>query len=211
MVVNKVDPLGAWDMRGRSFLLVVASMLGGVLAGRGAFIMPGSKLQQRLDIPTLLVRAVGGLVPVILLFMLIVGCSGQSAQGGIPSEEAAVEEAVRGLFKALDAGNFEKAYSYYSPNHQFRRAYSQEEYVQVLKLEGVTGAPIHSVKVGDIKGNTATATVDYEWKSERGTYRYLWTVKVLKLDGQWKIGKTVSTTTLEAPNEASSQSSSAGP
>lgn len=164
MVVNKVnlyvDPLGAWDMRGRCFLLVVASILGGVLAGCGAFIMLGSKLQQLLDIPTLLVRAVGGHVPVIILLMLIVGCGGQSAQGGNPSEEASVEEAVRGLFEALDAGNFEKAYSYYGPNHQFRRGNSHEEYVQVFRLEGVTDATIHSVKVGDIKGNTATATVD---------------------------------------------------
>src|SRR5829696_2929849 len=185
-------------MRGRGFLFVVASMLGGVVVSCGASIVPGSKLQQHLNIPTLLVRVIGGLVPLILLLTLIVGCGGQSAQGGSPSEGAAVKKAVRGLFEALDAGNFEKAYSYYGPDHRFRRAYSREEYVRVIKLEGVTDATIRSVNVEDIKGNTATATVDYEWTSERGTFRYLWTMKVDKLDGRWKIGKTVSNITLEA-------------
>ena len=63
--------------------------------------MLGFGLQQRLGIPTLLVRGLGGLATVFLLSMLLGGCDGQSAQGGsrspeaAGSEKAAVEEAIR--------------------------------------------------------------------------------------------------------------------
>jgi hypothetical protein len=177
--------------------------------------MLGYRLLQRQDIPTPPVRAVGGLVTVILLLLLIVGCGGQSAQeGGTPSEEAAVESAIRGERRAVDTGNFEKSYSYYAPNSEIRHRYkTPQEWVNILNKsmkgqDALLDIRILSLKVEDISGNTATATVDQEVQHQSGTYRYLVTQKLVKVDGQWKLGNS-NTKILERPNEATSQSASA--
>src|SRR5215207_3374834 len=172
--------------------------------------MLGYRLLQRQDIPTPPVRAVGGLVTVILLLLLIVGCGGQSAQGGSRSEEAAVESVIRGELRALNTGNFEKSYSYYAPNSETRHRYkTPQEWVNILN-KSMKGANIRilSLKVEDISGNTATATVEEEAQNKSGTYRYLVTQKLVKVDGQWKLGNS-NTKILETPNEATSQSASA--
>jgi zinc-ribbon domain len=130
-----------------------------------------------------------------------------------PSEEAAVEEAVRGFYGALDAGNFEKAYSYYGPDHEVRHKYNQQEYDNYLKEQMIiTEASVftvHSVKVRDVSGNTATAIVDFEREESGGTSRYLSTWKLIKLDGQWKNDKLGSIKEVGTKNEATSQSASA--
>jgi hypothetical protein len=177
--------------------------------------MLGFGLQQRLGIPTLFVRGLGGLATVFLLSMLLGGCDGQSAQGGsrspeaAVSEKAAVEEAVRGLFEALDAGNFEKAYSHIKPKSEFLNGLTQQQYVQNWRTTGLKGASIHSLQVEDVSGSTATAIVDFDHQYSNGTYyRWFVTWKLVKLDGQWKLDKSVSSKLLESPNEATSQSAS---
>jgi hypothetical protein len=61
-----------------------------------------------------------------------------------------VEEAVRGYFKALDAGNFAKAYSYLDLSPTAARSFgfqSQQEFVNYWHLTGMTGIVINSLKV----------------------------------------------------------------
>jgi hypothetical protein len=170
--------------------------------------MLGYRLLQRQDIPTPPVRAVGGLVTVILLLLLIVGCGGKSAQEGSrseeaaaekpPSEKAAVENAVRGYLGALNAGNFEKAYSYINPKSETLHESTQQQWVEGWKGSGgLTRAPIKSLKVEDVSGNTATGTVNFAFEYKNGDYYQLlenW--KLVKVDGQWKLDKVVSTKTL---------------
>jgi hypothetical protein len=114
-----------------------------------------------------------------------------SLDAGLPAdEEAAVEEAVRGHYVAIGAGNFEEAYSYFGPT--FRNRVDQESWVSSEESYQITNSTVNSVEVTYVDETTATATVDISFQDNTGTPRFLITWNLVKEDGQWKLDSQAS-------------------
>ena len=113
-----------------------------------------------------------------------------SAANKPPSEKAAVEDAVRGYFKALDAGNFAKAYSYLDLSPSAARSFgfqSQQEFVNYWHLSGLTGIVINSLKVKNLSEHTAIVTVSVEEQFGDTAKQVIVDFRMEKRKGQWKI------------------------
>jgi ABC-type transporter MlaC component len=101
-----------------------------------------------------------------------------------------VEEAVRGYFKALDAGNFAKAYSYLDLSPSAARSFgfqSQQEFVNYWHLSGLTGIVINSLKVKNLSEHTAIVTVSVEEQFGDTAKQVIVDFRMEKRKGQWKI------------------------
>jgi hypothetical protein len=113
-----------------------------------------------------------------------------SAANKSPSDKAAVEEAVRGYFKALDAGNFVKAYSYLDLSPSAARSFgfqSQQEFVNYWHLTGLTGIVINSLKVKKLSKHSAIVTVSAEQQFGDASKPVIHDFRMEKRKGQWKI------------------------
>ncbi len=106
-----------------------------------------------------------------------------SASKASASEE--VETAVRGHYKAIGAGDFEKAYSYFGPN--LRGKIDEAEWVANERSNQIRGSTINSVRVEGVSGNTATATVDVSFRDKTGTPRFVLTWNLVQEGGGWKL------------------------
>jgi Domain of unknown function (DUF4878) len=130
-----------------------------------------------------------GVLGAVIVVGLIVALT-YSAANKPPSEKAAVEEAVRGYFKALDAGNFAKAYSYLDLSPTAARSFgfqSQQEFVNYWHLSGLTGMVINSLKVKKLSEHTAIVTVSVEQQFGDTSQPLIHDFRMAKRDGQWKI------------------------
>lgn len=130
-----------------------------------------------------------GVLGAVIVVGLIVALT-YSAANKPPSEKAAVEEAVRGYFKALDAGNFAKAYSYLDLSPTAARSFgfqSQQEFVNYWHLSGLTGMVINSLKVKKLSEHTAIVTVSVEQQFGDASNPLIHDFRMGKREGQWKI------------------------
>jgi hypothetical protein len=130
-----------------------------------------------------------GVLGAVIVVGLIVALTYPAANKS-PSEEAAVEEAVRGYFKALDAGNFAKAYSYLDLSPSAARSFgfqSQQEFVNYWHLSGLTGIVINSLKVKKLSEHTAIVTVSVEQQFGDTSTPLIHDFRMEKRKGQWKI------------------------
>ncbi len=123
--------------------------------------------------------------------------SGSSSSGsytktptGSQQEEAAVEKAIRDHYTAIGANDFDRAYSYFGPT--FRSTNDKEGWIANEKTNRIAGSTIHSVKVNEVSGSTAIATVDVSFKDKSGTPRFLLTWNLVKEGGYWKLDSQVS-------------------
>jgi micrococcal nuclease len=123
-----------------------------------------------------------------------------SSSGDSGSEEAAVEEAIRGHYEAIGDGNFEQAYSYFGPT--FRNATEEEVWIEEEKSFDITSSTVHSVEVEEVSEPTATATVDVSFEDNTGIPRFLITWNLLKESGEWKLDNQASAETLTNPEPA---------
>lgn len=112
------------------------------------------------------------------------------AATGVRPEEAAVEDAIRGHYAAIGAGDFEKAYFYFGPT--FRSQNEEQGWIDEEKSFQVKDATINSVKVNSASGDSANATVDVSIRDNTGAPRFLLTWDLVKEDGQWKLDDQVS-------------------
>ena len=130
-----------------------------------------------------------GVLGAVIVVGLIVALTYPTANKP-PSEEAAVEEAVRGYFKALDAGKFAKAYSYLDLSPSAARSFgfqSQQEFVNYWHLSGLTGMVINSLKVKKLSEHMAIVTVSVEQRFGDTSTPLIHDFRMEKRDGQWKI------------------------
>ena len=130
-----------------------------------------------------------GVLGAVIVVGLIVALTYPAANKP-PSEEAAVEEAVRGYFKALDAGNFAKAYSYLDLSPSAARSFgfqSQQEFINYWHLSGLTGIVINSLKVKKLSEHTAIVTVSVEEQFGDTAKQVIVDFRMEKRKGQWKI------------------------
>jgi hypothetical protein len=135
----------------------------------------------------------------------------------VPSEEAAVAVAVQGHYRAIGAGNFEEAYSYFGPN--FRSQHDQPSWIAGEQSYGIQSSTIHSLQVDEVLGTTATATVDVSFVDNTGTPRFVIVWSLLKEGGQWKLDEQISSQRVTesqpdsapAPTAAPTASPSASP
>jgi hypothetical protein len=130
-----------------------------------------------------------GVLGAVIVVGLIVALTYPAANKS-PSEEAAVEEAVRGYFKALDAGNFAKAYSYLDLSPSAARSFgfqSQQDFVNYWHLSGLTGIVINSLKVKKLSEHTAIVTVSVEQQFGDTSTPLIHDFRMEKRKGQWKI------------------------
>jgi hypothetical protein len=105
-------------------------------------------------------------------------------------EEEVVEEAVRGHYKAIGAGDFEEAYSYFGPTMRSRQ--DKASWIASEESYQIQSSTIHSLTVDEVLASTATATVDVSFVDNTGTPRFVITWGLVKEDGQWKLDEQIS-------------------
>jgi eukaryotic-like serine/threonine-protein kinase len=106
------------------------------------------------------------------------------------SEEAAVAVAVQGHYEAIGSGNFEEAYSYFGPT--FRSQHGEASWISGEQSYEIQSSTIHSLRVDEVLGTTATATVDVSFVDNTGTPRFLIVWGLVKEGGQWKLDEQFS-------------------
>jgi hypothetical protein len=106
------------------------------------------------------------------------------------SEEAVVSAAVGGHYEAIGAGNFKEAYSYFGPT--FRSQHRQSRWISGEQSYEIRSSTIHSVRVEEVSGMTATATVDVSFVDNTGTPRFVIVWGLVKEGGQWKLDEQFS-------------------
>jgi hypothetical protein len=126
-----------------------------------------------------------------------------SQQGSSPSpsasaapaggDEEAVEDAVRGHYEAIGAGNFEEAYSYFGPTMRSRQ--DEASWIASEESYEIQSSKIHSLTVDEVLGTTATATVDVSFVDNTGTPRFVITWGLVKEGGEWKLDEQISAQT----------------
>jgi hypothetical protein len=109
---------------------------------------------------------------------------------GASGEEAAVAAAVRGHYEAIGAGNFEEAYSYFGPT--LRSQLNEASWIAGEESSQIQSMAINFLKVNEVTGNTATATVDVSSinKTETARFHIVW--MVVKEGGEWKLDHQLS-------------------
>jgi hypothetical protein len=110
--------------------------------------------------------------------------------GEVFSEEVAVEAAVRGHYGAIGTGDFEEAYSYFGPT--FRSQHDQASWIAGEQSYQIQSSTINSLKVDEVLGTTATATVDVSFVDNTGTPRFLIVWSLVREGGQWKLDEQLS-------------------
>ena len=112
------------------------------------------------------------------------------------SEEAAVEDAVRGHYEAIGRGDFEEAFAYFGPTMREETG-GEEFWIQGEEEAGITDSTINSLEVEEVSGETATATVDVSFEDNTGTPRFLISWNLIQETGEWKLESQVSAEKLE--------------
>jgi len=133
--------------------------------------------------------------------------SASATAGG--DEERAVEEAVRGHYEAIGRGDFVEAYSYFGPTMRSRQ--DQGSWVASEQSYEIQSSSIHSLKVDEVLGTTATATVDVSFVDNTGTPRFVIVWGLVKEGGEWKLDEQISAQTQTNPSGSPSTSPSASP
>ncbi len=113
-------------------------------------------------------------------------------------EEEAVEEAVRGHYEAIGAGNFEAAYSYFGPTMRSRQ--DEASWIASEQSYEIQNSTIHSLTVDQVLGSTATATVDVSFVDNTGTPRFVIVWGLVKEGGAWKLDEQISAQTETKPS-----------
>ncbi len=113
-----------------------------------------------------------------------------ASRNGARSEEAGVAGAVRGHYQAIGAGHFEGAYSYFGPT--FRRQHDEASWISGERSYDIRSSTIHSLRVEDISGTRATATVDVSFVDTTGTPRFFIVWGLVKEGGRWKLDEQYS-------------------
>jgi hypothetical protein len=103
---------------------------------------------------------------------------------------AAVAAAVRGHYEAIGAGNFEGAYSYFGPT--FRSQHDQASWIAGEQNYQIQSSTIHSLRVDEVLGTTATATVDVSFVDNTGTPRFVIVWGLVNEGGEWKLDQQYS-------------------
>jgi eukaryotic-like serine/threonine-protein kinase len=117
--------------------------------------------------------------------------SAQSAtSGGISGEEEAVAAAVRSHYEAIGAGNFEEAYSYFGP--VVRSETEKATWIAGEESSQIQGITLNSLKVNEVSGSTATATVDFSSINKTVTARFHIVWILVKEAGEWKLDHQLS-------------------
>ena len=116
--------------------------------------------------------------------------SGKASGEAASSEEAAVAAAVRGHYEAIGAGNFEEAYSYFGP--VMRSETDEANWIAGEESSQIQSITINTLKVNEVSGNTATATVDFSSinKTETARFHIVW--MLVKEGGEWKLDHQLS-------------------
>jgi hypothetical protein len=96
-----------------------------------------------------------------------------------------VEDAIKGHYAAIGAGDFQKAYSYFGPT--IRSQVPQQGWIDSHRADQIRGTTINSLKVNSVSGNQANATVDVTSQDKTGAPRFLLTWNLVKESGQWKL------------------------
>lgn len=129
--------------------------------------------------------------------------SSPSASASAPADEGeAVEEAVRGHYEAIGEGAFEEAYSYFGPTMRSRQ--DETSWIASEQSYEIQSSTIHSLKVHEVLGTTATATVDVSFVDNTGMPRFIILWGLIKEDGAWKLDEQISAQT-ESDSSASPQ------
>jgi serine/threonine protein kinase len=117
--------------------------------------------------------------------------SAQSIPSGeASSEEAAVAAAVRGHYEAIGAGNFEEAYSYFGPT--LRSQTSEASWIAGEESSQIQSITINSLEVNEVRGGTASATVDLSSINKTETARFYIVWMLVKEGGEWKLDHQLS-------------------
>ena len=116
--------------------------------------------------------------------------------GASDDERTAVEDAIRGHYKAIGSENFEQAYSYFGPT--YRGTTDRESWINDEEAYQIEGANVNSLEVTNVSGNTATADVDVSFEDNTGTPRFSITWKLVKEGGRWKLDEQHSAEKLAA-------------
>jgi Domain of unknown function (DUF4440) len=111
-------------------------------------------------------------------------------EGNLSEAEEQVEQAVRSHYEAIGRGDLEEAYSYFGPS--MRATTDEQAWIEGEQSYDITSATIHTVKVDEVSGDTATATVDVSTTDNTGTPRFVITWKLVEEGGQWKLDKQLS-------------------
>jgi len=106
------------------------------------------------------------------------------------SEGAAVAGAVRGHYEAIGAGDFEEAYSYFGPD--FRSQHDQTNWIAGEQSYQIQSSTINFLKVEEVLGSTATATVDVSFVDNTGTPRFVIVWGLVKEGREWKLNQQLS-------------------
>jgi hypothetical protein len=116
------------------------------------------------------------------------------ASGGDPPvrspETAEVRRAVEGHYRAIGAGDWDTAYSYFGP--LYRSIKDEGTWTSDEKSYGIRSSEIHSLKVNEVSGDTASATVDVSFEDDTGTPRFRIIWNLVKEGGRWKLNEQVS-------------------
>jgi PASTA domain len=113
-----------------------------------------------------------------------------SARSVASGEEAAVAAAVRGRYEATGAGNFEEAYSCFGST--MRSEADESNWIAGEEPFQIQSIAINSLEANEVRGNTATATVDFSSMNgaESAQFHIIW--MLVKEGGGWKLDHQLS-------------------
>lgn len=111
----------------------------------------------------------------------------QTSDGDPSPETVEVRQAVEGHYRAIGAGDWEAAYSYFGP--LYRSIKDERTWISDEKSNGIRSSKIHSLKVNEVSGDTASATVDVSFEDDTGTPRFRITWNLVKESGRWKLNE----------------------
>jgi hypothetical protein len=129
-----------------------------------------------------------------------------SASAPAGGEEEAVEDAVRGHYEAIGRDDFEEAYSYFGPTMRSRQ--DEASWIASEESYEIQSSTIHSLRVDEVLGSTATATVDVSFVDNTGTPRFVIVWGLVKEGGAWKLDEQISAQTETTPSASPKPTSS---
>ena len=126
------------------------------------------------------------------------------------SQEDAVAGAIRGHYQAIGAANFEEAYSYFGPTMRSRQ--DEASWISSERSYEIQSSTIHSLRVEEVSGRRATATVDVSFVDNTGTTpRFVIVWGLVKEGGAWKLDEQFSAQRVTRPQPDSLPTSTATP
>jgi hypothetical protein len=118
------------------------------------------------------------------------GRASAPSEDHLDSEQQAVSAAVRDHYAAIGEQDFKEAFSYFGADYQ--RLVDETFWISTQNTYQVQPTAINSLGVDEVRGDTATVTVDVSFEDNTGNPRFLITWHLARENEGWKLNKAFS-------------------